>query len=429
MRNANVGLMPRKLLFVLLSCTLLISASGCRRKRKPQPIQTVTEDVNAKLSADHIDFGDLAYESLLRGGLYQSEGGWRWTGRKFSVALTPPPGREATLLTLDFSIPAAAIQAHPAITLTARVGGMEVGRRRYIKTGRYQFVAPVPPPALASQPALVEFELDQTFRVSGDDRELGVIALATEFTHGVNALFDRDAETARAREGYQYLLTKRGLLLPPEKQTEMMKLFHEIPIWRNMFFQNVPIEKSPLDLWMMQQIIYETQPDYIVETGTWMGGSALYWAHTLNGMGMEKSRVLTVDVQDCHGTAAQHPLWKKYVTFYLGSSTDQDILAKIAALVKGKKTLITLDSDHTMGHVLQELTAYAPMVSPGSYIVVEDTHLDGVPTDPTFGPGPMAAVRKFLEQGGAKKFEQDLTREAYIMTFNPGGWLKRKPGQ
>jgi hypothetical protein len=41
----------------------------------------------------------------------------------------------------------------------------------------------------------------------------------------------------------------------------------------------------------------------------------------------------------------------------------------------------------------------------------------------------MAAVRKFLEQGGSRKFEQDLTREAYIMTFNPGGWLKRRPGQ
>jgi cephalosporin hydroxylase len=180
---------------------------------------------------------------------------------------------------------------------------------------------------------------------------------------------------------------------------------------------------------MMQQIIYETQPDYVVETGTWMGGSALYWAHTLNGMGMERSRVLTVDIQDNHAAAAANPLWKRYVTFFRGSSTDPDLVAKIAVLVKGKKTLIALDSDHSMGHVLQELDAYAPLVSAGSYIVVEDTHLDGVPTDPSFGPGPMAAVRKFLERGGGKTFEQDFTREAYIMTFNPGGWLKRRPGK
>jgi cephalosporin hydroxylase len=418
-----------KLIFVLLSLALLISISGCRRRPKAQPVQAITEEANAKLAASQIDIGDPAYEALLRSGFYGPEGGWRWTARKFAVTLTPPPGREATLLVLDFSVHPDAIKSNQAVTLTAKVAGVEVGRRRYAKAGKYQFVALVPPKALEKQPAIVEFEIDKTFRTSGDDRELGLIAVSAELTHGVTALFDRETEVARAHQGYQYLLTKRGLLLPPEKQTEMMKLFHEIPIWHHMFFQNVPIEKSPLDLWMMQQIIYETQPDFIVETGTWMGGSALYWAHTLNGMGMEQSRVLTVDIQDCHATAAEHPLWKKYVTFFLSSSTDLDLVSKIAALVKGKKTLITLDSDHSMGHVLQELDAYAPLVSPGSYIVVEDTHLDGVPTDPTFGPGPMAAVRKFLEQGGAKKFEQDLTREAYVMTFNPGGWLKRRPGR
>ena len=61
--------------------------------------------------------------------------------------------------------------------------------------------------------------------------------------------------------------------------------------------------------------------------------------------------------------------------------------------------------------------------------MVKDTHLDGVPTDPSFGPGPMAAVRKFLERGGGKTFEQDFTREACIMTFNPRGWLKRRSGK
>jgi cephalosporin hydroxylase len=79
-----------------------------------------------------------------------------------------------------------------------------------------------------------------------------------------------------------------------------------------------------------------------------------------------------------------------------------------------------------MGHVINELHAYAPMVSRGSYLVVEDTHMDGVPTAPDFGPGPMAAVRRFLEEDAGKAFTQDLTREAYIMTFNPGGWLLRK---
>lgn len=95
-------------------------------------------------------------------------------------------------------------------------------------------------------------------------------------------------------------------------------------------------------------------------------------------------------------------------------------------MVKGKKVIVTLDSDHTMNHVLQEMKFYTPMVNRGSYLVVEHTHMDGVTTAPEFGTGPLAAVRKVLADGGSKNFEQDLTSEAYVMTFNPGGWLRRK---
>ena len=114
------------------------------------------------------------------------------------------------------------------------------------------------------------------------------------------------------------------------------------------------------------------------------------------------------------------------VEFLPGSSTDPALVARIARRVQGRKTLVTLDSDHSMRHVLQELRMYSPLVSSGSYLVVEDTHYDGVPTQPDFGPGPTAAVRRFLAEGGSRDFEPDLTREALVMTFNPGGWLRRK---
>ena len=80
----------------------------------------------------------------------------------------------------------------------------------------------------------------------------------------------------------------------------------------------------------------------------------------------------------------------------------------------------------TPGSRISELQLYSPLVSPGSYIVVEDTHFDSVPVYPDFGPVPMAAVNAFLAQGGSDLFEQDVSREAMVMTFNPGGWLRRK---
>jgi cephalosporin hydroxylase len=237
----------------------------------------------------------------------------------------------------------------------------------------------------------------------------------------------RGIETAKSRAEYEEILKQRDLQIPVEKQREIMRLFHDLTIWEHMQFLGVPIIKNPLDLWMLQQIAYEVQPDFVVETGTWYGGSALYWAHTLNGMGLENARVLTVDIQDLTTQgASSHALWKKYVEFSLGSSTDPKIVSKIAQRVKGSRVIVNLDSDHSMAHVLRELRMYAPLVSAGSYIAVEDTHIDGVPTNPGFGPGPLAAVRAFLAEGGSKDFEQDFTREAMVMTSYPGGWLRRK---
>jgi cephalosporin hydroxylase len=211
------------------------------------------------------------------------------------------------------------------------------------------------------------------------------------------------------------------------KQRELMRLFHDLPIWESLRFHNVRIIKNPLDLWMLQQIAYEVQPDFVIETGTWYGGSALYWAHTLNGIGLENARVLTVDIQDLTSEgASSHPLWKKYVEFFHGSSTSPKIVGQIAQRVQNRRVIVNLDSDHSMHHVLQELRMYAPLVSAGSYIAVEDTHLDGIPTHPEQGPGPMGAVRQFLAEGGSKNFEQDFTREAMVLTSYPGGWLRRK---
>jgi cephalosporin hydroxylase len=406
---------------LLVLCFCLVA---CHRKPKAAP---QLDQAGASLATSEIAIGDPVFQPVLLRGFYESEGGWRWTARKFAVAITPPAGKDATSVVLEFTLPVEVTHTIPAVVLTARVNGMEVGHKRFDKEGRHEFSAPVATDLLtAGKPAEIEFELDRAARDDARNREIGVIALSAALTHAPTARFDREEETARARQGYQYLLAKRSLLVPPGKQNEMMKLFHEVPVWQHMFFQNVQIEKNPLDLWMMQQIIYETRPDLIVETGTWRGGSALYWAHTLNGMGLENSRVVTVDIQDLTREAASNPLWKKYVTFLLGSSTDAGIVSRIAVMSQGKKVLVTLDSDHTMGHVLNELHAYAPLVTTGSYCVVEDTHMDGVPTAPEFGPGPLAAVRKFLEEGGDKQFTQDFTREAYIMTFNPGGWLLRK---
>ena len=345
---------------------------------------------------------------------------------RFAVSLDVPQPPGPTLLEVDLHIPDETVKALPNVTLTGRVNGQDVFKRKFTGQGSRNISVPVPALLLQKSPAEIDFDLDGSFKDKETGREMGIILFGVRLKHPDGTVESAETDTRNIQESYQRLLRLRRLKMPIEQQTVLMKMFHELDIWKNVWFHGVQIEKNPLDLWMMQQILYEQRPDFVIETGTAWGGSALYWAHILRDLGLTKSRVFTMDVDDHTQKASADPLWKDYVTFYKGSSTDPDIVSKIAGQVRGKKTIVTLDSDHSMQHVMDELKMYAPLVSRGSYLIVEDTNMDGVPTAPGLGPGPMAAVRKFLAEGGRQTFQQDLNREAFVMTFQPGGWLRRK---
>jgi cephalosporin hydroxylase len=389
---------------------LLLLAPGCRRDRsRVEPISEI------RLA------GTEHRERIVR-GVYPGEEGWRWTAPQFAVSLDPPR-TDAAYFEMDFTVPD---ELTLPVTVVATVNGAESARTAYDKPGRYTLTRQIAGHLDPSRPAAVEVAADRHFIDTAKGRDQGLIVFTVALKPYEGTAEFRDAEAARSRQAYAETLRQRNLTVPIDKQREIMKLFHDLPIWDSMWYQDVRIIKNPLDLWMLQQIAWEIRPDFIVETGTWQGGSALWWANTLRGMGLESSRVITVDIQDLTRIAATHPIWKQNIDFMLGSSTDPKITSAIAERVKGKRVIVNLDSDHSMEHVLKELRLYAPMVSPGSYIAVEDTHLDGVPTHPEQGPGPMAAVRRYLAEGGSKDFEQDFTREAMVMTSYPGGWLRRK---
>lgn len=187
--------------------------------------------------------------------------------------------------------------------------------------------------------------------------------------------------------------------------------------WRNTFWLGHPILKCPLDLWLYQEILHKLRPSVIVETGTAFGGSALYLASMCDLIGT--GRIITIDLEPQPGRP-EHPR----ITYVSASSTAPETIDMVKRETAGQgPVLVILDSDHRMEHVARELELYHPLVTPGSYLIVEDTNLNGHPTSPAFGPGPFEALGEFLD--GTRDFIVDPSREKFLLTFNPKGFLKR----
>jgi cephalosporin hydroxylase len=189
--------------------------------------------------------------------------------------------------------------------------------------------------------------------------------------------------------------------------------------WHDTQVFGVPIRKCPLDLWIYQDILHEVRPDLIVECGTHKGGSAYYFGMLLDHLGAGK--VVTVDIEDMKAGLPTHPR----VTYLIGSSVSDEIVQQIRAMTdRAERVMVVLDSDHSRDHVLRELQRYCGFVTPGSYLVVEDTNLNGHPIQSAHGPGPMEAVDAFLDENA--DFEVDASRERLLMTFNPRGYLRKR---
>lgn len=174
--------------------------------------------------------------------------------------------------------------------------------------------------------------------------------------------------------------------------------------------------KNPLDLWVYQEIMVETRPELIVETGTYRGGSAYFLASVCDLVGA--GEIVSIDIEPVRDDYPDH----QRITYLGGrSSTDPDVVETVRERAAGKRTLVVLDSDHSQAHVEAELAVYADLVPVGCYLVVEDSNIGQIRKD--LLPGPLEAIEVFL--AGTDRFEIDRSREKFLITFNPSGYLRR----
>ncbi len=196
------------------------------------------------------------------------------------------------------------------------------------------------------------------------------------------------------------------------------KLYYNLQnqTWMNTYWLGVITQKCPLDLWIYQEIIFKVKPDLIIETGTAKGGCALFLASLCDLI--NRGEVITIDISE-DKERPHHPRIK----YILGSSLSKEVIKKIEKYTKDKKILVILDSNHRKEHVLKEMEFYGRLVSKNSYLIVEDTNINGHPVFSGFGPGPWEAVEEFLKKN--KDFIINREREKFLLTFNPRGYLKK----
>lgn len=208
--------------------------------------------------------------------------------------------------------------------------------------------------------------------------------------------------------------------------------------WQRTRWLGVPLFKMPSDLINLTDVIADVRPALVVETGTAAGGSALFMATFLDAVGAGK--ILTIDIRATDRNYPAHPR-----IAYLGgrSSLDREVLAEVQAFhdyyakpksygeepnvmtVPGGPVMVILDSDHAQKHVAKELEAYAGFVTPGSYLIIEDTNVNGHPVLKEHGPGPREAMDEWLPNHPEFKVDERISR---YQLFSQHSWLRRVRG-
>jgi cephalosporin hydroxylase len=196
----------------------------------------------------------------------------------------------------------------------------------------------------------------------------------------------------------------------------------------NFSWMGVPVIQFPQDLFAVAEIIFETRPDIIIETGVAHGGGLIFYASMLELLGGE-GKVIGVDValrDHNRSVIKSHPMARR-IRLVDGSSIAPGVIGKVSELVgRSSRVLVILDSDHTHHHVLRELELYSPFVRVGGYVVVFDTTIEDQPAG-YFGDkpwtksnNPKTAVREFLQTNNRFEIDHDIEAKLLITVAREG---------
>ena len=222
---------------------------------------------------------------------------------------------------------------------------------------------------------------------------------------------------------------------PPTKELvhaarQWTKQMWNAELWKRVSWLGVPVLQWPTDLILMQELIAELRPRVIVETGLYVGGTAVYYASLLNLLEID-GRIISIDLQ-IHPEARKHVAASRFhdrIRLIEGDSKSDAVHSELQRELGGESNvLVCLDSDHSYAHTLAELRRFSQYIPIGGYLVLFDTICEDLADTPRGDPAwkqdsPMTALRQFLSEN--PQFSTDARFEKFLVTFAPHGFLRR----
>jgi cephalosporin hydroxylase len=197
---------------------------------------------------------------------------------------------------------------------------------------------------------------------------------------------------------------------------EWIERYQREIVFEKVQYRGVLAWKNVLDLWVLQEIIWETGVEVVIEIGVRHGGTTLWLSDVLRNFRGANASVVAIDLER---PPVELPA---NVHFIVGDSIAPETVAQAHTICAGRKAMVIADGNHAADHVLEEMREYAPLIGEGCYFVAEDGIVD-VMDWVEYTPGPAVAAQRFIEE--TDEFVIDRTREKFLLTYTPGGFLKR----
>jgi len=161
----------RSFSLTLIIIPLLLASPGCKRRHR--------SSAQTQLPVSSVFAGDPSVAGHFTKGFYQiEEHAWRWTGKQFSVELSPPlhANQTGAQLVMKLAVPDAVLQKSNSLQLSASIQGYNLEPQTYTKPGQYTYTRDVPGDKLQSSVVQIDFAVDHTLPPTQSDiRELGII--------------------------------------------------------------------------------------------------------------------------------------------------------------------------------------------------------------------------------------------------------------